>query len=182
HLLQARNLRCVGLDISLSLLRRGRGVYPQQALVAGDVEALPFASASLDGLVLSGLIHHLPDKRRLAAEVFRVLKSGGTFAAFDPNRRNPFMRLYRDKSSPFYSSQGVTPNERPVLAEEVLQVFSEAGLRANSHYLSGLHYQFVASALMRRVLPIYNLLDDMLSRPDFLKAYRAFVFTSGIKP
>jgi ubiquinone/menaquinone biosynthesis C-methylase UbiE len=181
RLLQARRLHSIGLDLSLNLLQRGRQLYADQALVEGDVEDLPFASASLDGIVLSGLIHHLPDKRRLASEVYRVLKTGGSFAAFDPNRRNPFMWLYRDKSSPFYSSQGVTANERPVLAEELVEVFSEAGLKANLCYLSGLHYQYVASSLMRLALPVYNFLDDLLSRPKLMKSYRAFVFTSGTK-
>ena len=68
-------------------------------------------AASLDGVLLSGLVHHFPDPRRLAAEVHRVLKPGGRFVAFDPNR-NPFMWLYRDCSSPFYSSVGVTETSR----------------------------------------------------------------------
>ncbi len=46
-----------------------------------------------------------------------MLRPGGRFVAFDPNRMNPFMWLYRDRASPFYSSVGVTENERPVLAE-----------------------------------------------------------------
>ena len=45
-----------------------------------------------------------------------MLRPGGRFVAFDPNRMNPFMWLYRDRSSPFYSPVGVTQNERPVLA------------------------------------------------------------------
>ena len=182
QLLQSHNLHCVGLDISFNLLHRGRQASPGQCFVQGDVEYLPFASASLDGIVLSGLIHHLPDKRKLASEIYRVLKPGGTFAAFDPNRRNPFMWLYRDKSSPLYSPKGVTANERPILAEEVVSAFSVAGLQVNVHYLSGLHYQYVASSIMRLFLPIYNLFDDLLSRPNLLKSYRAFIFTSGIKP
>ena len=46
-----------------------------------------------------------------------MLRPGGRFVAFDPNRMNPFMCLYRDRSSPFYSPVGVTENERPVLAK-----------------------------------------------------------------
>jgi len=181
RLFQSRNLHCVGLDISLNLLQIGRQVYADQAFVEGDVECLPFASSSLDGLVLSGLIHHLPDKQRLASEVSRVLKPGGSFAAFDPNRRNPFMYLYRDRSSPFYSNKGVTANERPILAEEVVKTFSEAGFSVKVNYLSGLHYQYVESSLMRLILPVYNALDDLLSWPGFLKSFRSFVFTSGVK-
>jgi len=181
QLLQARDLRCVGLDISLNLPQIRQKAYPTQCFVQGDVEHLPFPSGSLDGIVLSGLIHHLPEKRWLADEAYQVLKPGGTFAAFDPNRRNPLMWLYRDKSSPFYSSKGVTANERPVLASEVRHVFSNAGFQVSVRYLSGLHYQYISSSLMRIALPLYNFLDDWLFRPALLKSYRAFVFTGGIK-
>src|SRR6476620_9158237 len=47
RLLQARRLQSIGLDISLNLLQRGRQSYADLALVEGDVEDLPFASASL---------------------------------------------------------------------------------------------------------------------------------------
>ena len=114
--------------------------------IEGDIEHLPFPSGSFDGVMLSGVVHHLPDPSRCAAEVARVLRPGGKFMAFDPNRMNPFMWLYRDRSSPFYSSVGVTENERPVLAREVAAVFEGAGLQVSSHYLSGLAYRYVASS------------------------------------
>ena len=56
------------------------------------------------------------------------------------------MWLYRDPASPFYSSLGVTVNERPVLARQVAAVFERAGFEVSSHYLSGLAYRYVASA------------------------------------
>ena len=111
-LLQQRGHRCIGLDLTEGLLRVGRERFPEAGFVAGDVEALPFPTASLGGVLLSGLIHHLPDPSLCAREVYRVLKPGGHFFAFDPNRMNPFMYLYRDRSSPFYSAKGVTENER----------------------------------------------------------------------
>ena len=104
--------------------------YPDLEFLEGDAEHLPFPSSSLDGVLLSGLVHHLPDPSRCAAEVFRVLKPGGAFVAFDPNRMNPFMYLYRDRSSPFYSSVGVTENERPVLAQQVAAVSENPALRS----------------------------------------------------
>jgi hypothetical protein len=115
-------------------------------------------------------------------EVFRTLKRGGKFFAFDPNRRNPFMFLYRDKVSPFYSPEGVTANERPILAEEVSSVFTQAGLRTSTAYLSGLAYKYVASAKARFALPIYNRLDKLLFCGVMPKRYSAFVLTFGDKP
>ena len=116
ELLRRAGYSGIGLDISPKLVALGRSKYPGLELIEGDAENLPFGNASLDGVLLSGLVHHFPDPRRLAAEVRRVLKPGGRFVAFDPNRMNPFMWLYRDRASPFYSPVGVTENERPILA------------------------------------------------------------------
>ena len=180
--LHERGYECVGLDLSSKLLELARAKYPQTEFVEGDVEALPFAAASLDGVLLSGIVHHLPDPGRCAAEVFRVLKPGGSFVAFDPNRRNPFMWLYRDKDSPLYSPIGVTPNERPVLAEQVAGSFAAAGLRADTDYLGGLSYRYVASSLARFALPVYNFMDGIIFRPNIVRRYRLFVLTFGSKP
>src|SRR5450432_2182695 len=105
-LLSRRGLDASGLDISPKLLALARKKYSALTFIEGDVEALPFPDASVDGILLSGLVHHLPDVSRCAAEVHRVLKPAGRFMAFDPNRANPFMFLYRDHSSPFYSPVG----------------------------------------------------------------------------
>ena len=148
----------------------------------GDAENLPFESASLDGVLLSGLVHHFPDPRRLAGEVYRVLKPGGRFMAFDPNRANPFMWLYRDRASPFYSPVGVTENERPVKAGEVAQVFRNEGFRVQTDYLAGLAYRYVASQRTRGLLPVYNFIDSMVFNLPVMKPLRPFVLTSGEKP
>ena len=79
ELLRRRGYQSVGLDISPKLIALGRDKYPGLELIEGDAENLPFESASLDGVLLSGLVHHFPDPRRLASEVARVLKSGGRF-------------------------------------------------------------------------------------------------------
>ncbi len=181
-LLRQRGYDCVGLDLTSALLHLGRRNFPGIAFVAGDVETLPFAAESFDGVLLSGMLHHLPDPGPCAHEVFRTVKSGGAFVAFDPNRLNPFMYLYRDRSSPFYSSNGVTENERPVLAKAMAGSFEGAGFRVDTTYVSGLSYRYVASPLARLALPIYNFCDDVLFRPLPLRRFSSFVFTSGRKP
>ena len=82
-LLQRAGYSSIGLDISPMLVALGRGKHPGVELIEGDAENLPFANESFDGVLLSGLVHHFPDPRRLAAEVRRVrsrvaiLQSGG---------------------------------------------------------------------------------------------------------
>ena len=172
----------VGLDISPKLVALGRSKYPGLELIEGDAENLPFGNESFDGVLLSGLVHHFPDPRRLAAEVRRVLKAGGRFVAFDPNRMNPFMWLYRDRASPFYSPVGVTENERPILASRVAAVFRNEGFRVQTDYLAGLAYRYVASQATRTLLPIYNFIDATLFELAIMKPFRPFVLTSGEKP
>jgi ubiquinone/menaquinone biosynthesis C-methylase UbiE len=181
ELLARAGYRCTALDLSARLLEVGRRKHSALAFVAGDIERLPFADASFDGVLLSGVVHHLPDPSRGAAEVFRVLRAGGHFVAFDPNRMNPFMWLYRDRASPFYSPVGVTENERPVLAREIADVFKRAGFSTSTHYLSGMAYRWVASPRARRLLPVYNLLDSVLFGLSALERLRPFVLTAGRK-
>ena len=181
HLLAQRGYQCVGLDISGQLLAVGRRKHPEVPFVQGDIEKLPFKPGSFHGALLSGVVHHFPDPSICAAEVFRILGPGGRFVAFDPNRMNPFMWLYRDHSSPFYSSVGVTPNERPVLARDVARVFQKAGFAVSSHYLAGLAYRYVASSRARLFLPIYNFIDARLFGLSFTERFSPFVLTAGKK-
>lgn len=181
-LLKRRGYDPVGVDISTKLIALGRAKYPGLAFVQADAEYLPFPSASFDGVLLSGLVHHFPDPSRCAAEVFRILKKGGTFVAFDPNRMNPFMWLYRDHSSPFYSSVGVTQNERPVFAPKVAAVFRQSGFKVGTEYLSDLSFRYLASSRLRWLLPVYNVINSVIFAPKFLKAFRSFVLTYGEKP
>jgi ubiquinone/menaquinone biosynthesis C-methylase UbiE len=182
YLLNQRGYDVAGLDISPKLLELARRKYPDLRFDEGDVEALPYKNASVDGVLLSGLVHHLPDPSQCAAEVTRVLKPKGRFVAFDPNRANPFMYLYRDRSSPFYSSVGVTANERPIRARQAAETFRAAGLDVCTDYLSGLSYRYIASPIARVALPVYNFIDNWMFRPGFMKAHSAFVLTYGVKP
>ena len=180
-LLRQRGYQAQGMDLCFDLLQAGRARFPEAVFVTGDVEQLPFADASVDTVMLSGLVHHLPDPSKCAAETARVLRQGGRFFAFDPNRRNPFMYMFRDKSSPLYSSVGVTKNERPVVAANIADVFRNAGFDVTTDYLSGLKYRYIAPSFARWLLPVYNKCDSLLFAPKFMASFRAFVLTSGRK-
>src|SRR5262245_36606412 len=82
-LLRQQGFQSVGLDISPKLIELGRRKYPGLELIEGDAENLPFETGSLDGVLLSGLVHHFPDPCKVAAEVRRVLMVGSSFFCFD---------------------------------------------------------------------------------------------------
>jgi SAM-dependent methyltransferase len=54
------------------------------AVSAGDALALPFGDGTFDRVISSEVFEHIPDDRGAAAEVFRVLKPGGTVAITVP--------------------------------------------------------------------------------------------------
>jgi ubiquinone/menaquinone biosynthesis C-methylase UbiE len=180
-LLRQQGCVCTGVDISPKLIELGRRKYPDIEFLEGDVERLPFGDGSFDGVLLGGIVHHLPDPSRCAAEVHRVLRPGGRFVAFDPNRMNPFMYLYRDRSSPFYSRLGVTENERPILAHQTAATFRAAGFSVQTEYQENLRYRYIASSRLRWLLPAYNAIDSVLFAPRFMRAFRPFVLTIGEK-
>jgi len=181
-LLQQWGYRTSGIDISPKLIALAKRKFSDIDFSIGDAENMPFAPASFDGILLSGLMHHFPDPHRLAAEVRRMLRPGGRFVAFDPNRLNPFMWLYRDPSSPFYSRVGVTENERPILAWKAAAVFRQEGFTVRTDYLAGLAYRYVASQRTRVLLPLYNAVDGAFFNLGIMRPFRPFVLTSGAKP
>jgi len=181
-LLHRRGFNCTGIDLSPKLIRIAREAHPGIDFQEGDIERLPFADDSFDGVLLAGVLHHLPELSKCAAEIKRILRPGGRFVAFDPNRMNPAMYLYRDRSSPLYSSVGVTENERPVIARHLAEAFAAAGFKTGTEFHSGMKYRYLASGALRWLLPAYNLADSFLFAPAFMAPWRSFVFTYGEKP
>src|SRR3989344_99922 len=65
-------------------------VYPWTEVdIIADAHDLPFASESVDGVILSWTLEHLADPQQVLSELHRVLKSGGYIFIF-----NYFTYLY----------------------------------------------------------------------------------------
>lgn len=180
HYLSKLGMKMTAVDISSKLVELGRQRYPDVVFQTGDAENLEFKDGTFDCIFLGGVIHHFPNPHNLIKEAARVLKPAGSFYAFDPNRQNPFMWLYRDRSSPFYSSVGVTPNERPVRRADVVHALEQNGFQACTDYMS-VSYRYVASSRVRWLLPVYNTLESYLFLATPLKRFRAFLLTWGSK-
>lgn len=73
----------VGLDI---LQNKLRWLKPQHdKLVRGSCERLPFDDASFDCVINSEVIEHVPDVPEIMAEMWRVLRPGGTLVLGTPD-------------------------------------------------------------------------------------------------
>ena len=92
QILSRSGAQVTGLDASPRAIERARGQVPQATFVEGWAEAMPLANASFDLVHSSAALHEMePDqRRRIFAEVERVLKPGGQFVLVDFHRpQNP---------------------------------------------------------------------------------------------
>ncbi|HXZ14745.1 MAG TPA: class I SAM-dependent methyltransferase, partial [Roseiarcus sp.] len=78
RLLVGRGVEAVGVDIDLDAV-----TDPWTPLVVADATRLPFADASLDGVLAECVLSTLADPGRALAEWARVLKPGGRLALSD---------------------------------------------------------------------------------------------------
>jgi len=73
----------MGVDRTSALLSEGRRRYRSLSLVRADFRFLPFQAKSFDGLWAGASLMHLPkpDARRILADLYRLVRPGGLFAA-----------------------------------------------------------------------------------------------------
>ena len=84
----------VGVDVAFDIVREARAVLGEHRprLAVADVRALPFRPGSFDLVYSMGTIEHFPEYASAVAEVFRVLRPGGTVIVGVPNKLDPFLR------------------------------------------------------------------------------------------
>lgn len=141
----ARGAYALGCDIAAPRLaeahRRGA---PGLLCAAG--ESLPFATATLDVVVLNEVLEHVHDDRATMREVARVLTPGGTAIVFVPNRLYPFethgvylRRRYIFGNVPLVNwlprplRNRLVPHARVYGAREIERVTAASGLRLIDH-------------------------------------------------
>lgn len=171
----------VGMDISSGCIRKAKKDYPSIDFKVGDVEATGLKNNSVDVVCYTGILHHFCDFSKLAQEAHRILKPGGSVFSYDPNFFNPAFWIYRSKNSPFYSSSGITSNERLLKATEIKNVFEARGFRMKTKSVSGIKFSYVESKRARPLLSIYNFLDYILAITPFASVFGSFILGFGKK-
>ena len=177
------NLDISGVDISPESIKLAKKLYPNISFTIGDIENLySFDDELFDIITLSGVLHHFDDFTNVVSECYRLLQKDGILFAYDPNRNNPIMWLYRCKNSPFYSSKGVTPNEEPISKDKIYNIFNKfVFIQLNIFFISGVTYKYIESKFARLLLPFYNLIEILFDLPFFRKKYGAFIITIAKK-
>jgi SAM-dependent methyltransferase len=80
--------RVIGVDMTPEMIARAwdnavRGGYRNVEFRLGDIEDLPVESDSIDAALSNCVINLVPDKGRVFAQLYRVLKAGGRFSISD---------------------------------------------------------------------------------------------------
>ena len=92
--LTRRGLRAVGVDRSAGMLAAARARAGSSPLVRGDGLALPFRTASLDGLVCGFALRNFAGLPPALSECARVLRPGGRLALLEVDSPSqPVLRL-----------------------------------------------------------------------------------------
>lgn len=73
--LRAVGARVVAVDLSPGMLAAVASSRSRR--MAGDAQALPLASASLDAALMMHMLYHVPDPQRAVGEAARALRRGG---------------------------------------------------------------------------------------------------------
>jgi len=124
----------VALDLTPTILQRARKSATADGIrnlfcALGDAQKLPFADASLDVVVTSYSLHHIPWPDRVVREMARVLRRGGRAGVLDmlvpedraaADRRNR-IEVARDPS-----------HTRALPTTEIEKLFRDAGLQVSA--------------------------------------------------
>jgi SAM-dependent methyltransferase len=124
----ARGASPVGVDIAEGMLAVARRDHPQLDFRPGDAEALPFGDSSFDAVVGAFVLNHLPRPEVAAAELARVLASGGRLAlsVWDVPERTRFIGLVRDA----VARAGGARSAQPPAGPDPFRFADDAQLRA----------------------------------------------------
>jgi ubiquinone/menaquinone biosynthesis C-methylase UbiE len=119
--------RVVGIDLSLSMIRRARqkARSPQLRIISADILRLPFPENSFDKTVSVTALEFIPDGQKAITELLRVTRKGGTLVVATLNSLSPWAKRRRKEgqeghslfSKAFFRSPGELAALAPVKGE-----------------------------------------------------------------
>ena len=122
--------RVIGVDMTPEMIARARqgassGGYTNVEFRLGDIEDLPVDDEQVDLVVSNCVIDLAPDKAKVFAEAFRVLKPGGRLAVSDTLRTTELPDEVKDAIGPYLSCMPGAVMKDPYIASVKAAGFSE---------------------------------------------------------
>lgn len=111
------------VDSSEQMLRQAAS-RPGIEAIHASAEALPFADASFERILMVDALHHVEDTERSVREMLRVLAPGGRLVIEEPDWRAPRMRLIA------WAEKLAMMRSHPERPETILRLARQAGARA----------------------------------------------------
>lgn len=176
RLLGDRIERGIGVDVSLNMLEFGARQLPagRHHLIQGDATMLPLRDNIADTVITLGGIHHVNDRHKMFAEVFRILKPGGRFIWREPANDFLLWRALRAiiyRLSPALDSE----TEKPLRYRDTVPPLHQAGLRLSSWRTYGaigfclfMNSDVLVFNRLFRLLPGIRLLTRLVANLDHL--------------
>jgi SAM-dependent methyltransferase len=186
----AADMTCLGMDLSLEDVlhtRAGFDAFPDfsgargqsYGLACADALHIPLPDASLDRVICSEVLEHLPDYKTALAEINRITRPGGMFALSVP-RAWP-ERICWNLSEEYHNTPG--GHVRIFNAKTLRLDVEKAGFRyLGKHYAHGLHapYWWLKCLLWERrddhplILAYKRFLEwDILAKPLLTRGLEA---------
>lgn len=119
----------VGIDNSRKMLDQAETLFSGDKkdieLRLGELEHLPMGNSEADLAILSMVMHHLADPGKVAMEVARILKTGGTFiiADFEKHTNEEMRKKYGDRWLGFSKDEIRTILEYSGFEEQKIKTF-----------------------------------------------------------
>jgi len=130
-------IRTISVDASLGMLKKLCAKCGQNSMssicIAADAEELPFKREVFEGLVCSGVLHHLPDIAKAIENQSRILKKGGLLFIAEPYKEKPWF------SYPYFIFVS--------LGKSVWQFFKRPKVKSRERILSKLDLKNILESL-----------------------------------
>lgn len=162
--LAARGVEVVAVDISSVAVDRARERARTEGLttiefVVMNAEVLDFDDDSFDGVVGSGILHHL-DLDTALSEVARVLRVDGRAVFYEPLGHNPLINAYRNRTPGMR-----TDDEHPLVRADFVQARQLFGtVEASMHHCLVIGCALLPGPVARTVRPLLDRVDRHLLR------------------
>jgi SAM-dependent methyltransferase len=172
--LMERGYRVAGLDASVGMLGVFRERQSVGLAVAGQAQHLPFRSESFEMVLSVAALHHIATPQIVAAalaEMWRVVRPGGTVLVWDHNPLNPYWPIIMSRV-PQDSGE-----ERLIPLDEVRRGLLAAGASHIEHRRWG----FTPDFLPPTALGAWRLLERLAEATPFLRKVAAHNVVLAVK-